>query len=166
MVSIPLSCLPLIVAQANCPIMSFPVLFLWPTLSLVINSRLPPGWYVFVLSVGDHAYTVRDCWKTASIMKSYFHLLVWVHGLLVSERPCISVPMFIILSVSVAISNPLLMLDPLMFWNPNLVYPLLSYRSWSWSPASDMFVLWFCSGGLYWLSFVCCHLRCVISCYV
>ncbi len=96
MISIPLSCLPLIVVQANRPIMSFPVLFIRPTLSLVINSRLPPGWYVFVLSVGDDAYTVQDYWKTASIMKLYFHLLVWVHGLLVSERPCISVPMFII----------------------------------------------------------------------
>jgi hypothetical protein len=146
--------------------MSFPVLFIWPTLSFVINSRLPPGWYVFVLSVGDNAYTVRDCWKTASIMKLYFHLLVWVHDLLVSERPCISVPMFIILSISVAISNHLLMLDPLMFWKPNLVYPSLSCCSWSGSPAGDMFVLWLCGGGLYWLSFVCCHLHRVISCYV
>jgi hypothetical protein len=91
---------------------------------------------------------------------------VWVHGLLVSERPCISVPMFIILSISVAISNPLSMLDPLMFWNPNLVYPLLSCSSQSGSPASDMFVLWFCGCGFYRLSFVCCHLRHDISCYV
>jgi hypothetical protein len=53
-----------------------------------------------------------------------------------------------------------------MFWNPNLVYPSLSCRSWSGSPAGDMFVLWFCGGELYWLSFVCCHLRRVISCYV
>ncbi len=146
--------------------MSFPILFIWPTLSLVIGSRLPPGWNVFVLFVGDNVYTVRDCWKTASIMKLYFHLLVWVHGLLVSERPCISVPMLIILSISVAISNPLSMLDPLMFWNPNLVYPLLSCCSRIGSPAVDMFVLWFCGGGLYWLSFVCCYLHCVISCYV
>jgi hypothetical protein len=166
MVSIPVSCIPLIVAQANRPIMSFPVLFIWPMSSPVIDSRLPPSWYVFVLSVGDDVYTVRDCWETASIMKSYFHLLVWVHGLLVSERPCISVPMFIILSISVVISNPLLMLDPLMFWNQNLVYPLLSCCSRSGSPAGDMFVFWFCGGGLYWLSFVCCHLHHVISCYV
>ncbi len=115
MISIPSSCLPLIVAQANHPIMSFPALFIWPTLSLVTNSRLSPGWYVFILSVGEYAYTVRDCWKTASIMKLYFHLLVWVHGLLVSERPCISVSMFIILSISVAISNLLSMLDLLCF---------------------------------------------------
>ena len=141
MTSISVSCLPLSVSQANRPIMSFPVMFIRPTLSLVIDSRLPPGWCVFVLSVGDNAYTVWDCWKTASIMKSYFHLLVWVHGLLVSERPCISVSMFIILSISVAISNLLSMLDPLMFWNPNLVHPSLSCCSRSGSPAGDMFVL-------------------------
>ena len=79
-------------------------------------------------------------------MKSYFNLFVWFHGLLVSDKPWIVVPMLIILSILVAISNPQSMMDPLMFWKPNCVYGLFSCRSRSWSPVGGMFAVRLCVG--------------------
>jgi hypothetical protein len=38
-------------------------------------------------------------------MKSYFYLLVGVHGLYISDSPCISVPSVSIVSISVAFQN-------------------------------------------------------------
>ncbi len=44
--SIPLSRLPLIVAQEKRPILSLPVWVMRVTLSPVMERRLPPGWYL------------------------------------------------------------------------------------------------------------------------
>jgi len=81
-------------------------------------------------------------------MKSYFHLLDGVHGLFVSDSPCMSVPRVSIVSISVAISKPLSMLVPRMFWKPKRVKPSPCCLSVRGSPVAGMLVLpgWSSSG--------------------
>ena len=83
---------------------------------------------------------IRGSTNTASIMKSYFHLLVVVHGLFVSDSPCISVPSVSIGLISVAISNPMSMLVPCMFWKPKRVNPSLCCLSIRGLPVAGMLV--------------------------
>ncbi len=73
-------------------------------------------------------------------MKSYFHLLVGVHGLFVSDSPCMSVPNVSIVSIFVAISKLLSMLVPRMFWEPKQVNPSPCCLSVMGSPVAGMLV--------------------------
>jgi hypothetical protein len=103
-------------------------------------------------------------------MKSYFHLLVVVQGLFVSDNPCISVLSVSIVSISVAISNPLLMLVPRMFWKPKLgesisVLSLFQGVARCWDVDTVRVVFWWvvCESCL--VSSLLWHFLCLV-CYV
>ena len=103
-------------------------------------SKFPPGWLLQSCATGADKNADSELLNMISIIIWYFHLFPALHGLLISDIPCVSIPNSFITPNSSGMSSPLFSVVPLIFWYPILWTLSFSRLATIGSPTGSIFV--------------------------